>query len=449
MGVALAVSGCSSDEDATSVVTPEPTSDAVASTDTGNAATDAGSSTDDTSIEQDGGEPLTPDATTPPQDSAPPGETPADVHRALLASLAEHVIVKTYTEFLSAAEVLVTATAAFAANPDAQGQLAARDAFSNTMDLWQRAEVLQIGPAGSMTSVLGGQDLRDEIYSWPSVNPCRVDQEVVEQAYADLTAFAGELTNVRGLDALEYLLYPPEIGNGCKASSSINKNGDWETLIASGELDARRASYSATVASLLAEEASGLVDLWTQGDGTFSDVLGKAGKDSDVYETAQDGMNAISDAMFYVEKITKDMKLAMPAGISGCEEDTCPGDLESQHAHRSAENVAQNIIALQALFLGTYDAEADVPGFDDLLIEMGAQELAQDMTEKLAAAREVALNVGAPDHIGASYGELLGTDPQRVVDVHVALKAFTDLMKTEFVSTLDLALPTSAAGDND
>ena len=44
---------------------------------------------------------------------------------------------------------------------------------------------------------------------------------------------------------------------------------------------------------------------------------------------------------------------------------------------------------------------------------------------------------------------LLEDDLQKVVEVHAALKAFTDLMKTEFVSTLDLALPVSAAGDND
>jgi len=413
---------------------------------------DAGSTTD-VAVTTDGGGIQaetsigTPDGTSTEPDTpaadVPPGETPADVHRALLASLAEHVIIKTYTDFLAAAQTLVTATAAYAASPDADGQEQARAAFADAMNIWQRAEVLQIGPAGSMTSALGGEDLRDEIYSWPSVNSCRVDQEVVEQAYADVAAFGEELTNVRGLDALEYLLYPPETGNGCKASSSINKNGDWEAVVASGELDARRAAYSATLASLLADEASALLDRWTQGAGKFSDVLATAGTGSEIYGTAQDGLNAVSDAMFYVEKITKDMKLAMPAGISGCEDDTCPDDLESQYAKRSAQNVEQNLIALQALYLGSYDDADDVPGFDGLLADMGAEALAQDMTDKLAAAIEVAANVSG------TYAELLASDAQKVVDVHAAVKGFTDLLKTEFVSTLDLALPKSAAGDND
>ena len=137
------------------------------------------------------------------------------------------------------------------------------------------------------------------------------------------------------------------------------------------------------------------------------------------------------------------MKLAMPAGVSGCEEDTCPGDLESQHGKRSAQNVEQNLIALQALFQGSYDGAAEAPGFDELLIDMGAEALAQDMTNKIAAAIEVASNVNG------TYAELLTSDAQKVVDVHAAVKAFADLLKTEFVSTLDLALPKSAAGDND
>ena len=34
----------------------------------------------------------------------------------------------------------------------------------------------QLGPAASALTT-GGEGLRDEVYSWPTVNPCRVDQE--------------------------------------------------------------------------------------------------------------------------------------------------------------------------------------------------------------------------------------------------------------------------------
>ena len=444
-GLLMVMPGCSSDDEGSSPAVPDAGTDAVVSSDAGGTsdvaiATDTGSTQSDTTT---GISDVAGADTQEPTPDTPTGDTPADVHRALLASLADQVIIKTYNDFVDATEALVTATAAYAASPEASGQEEARAAYHAAMDIWQRAEVLQVGPAGSMTSALGGQALRDEIYSWPSVNSCRVDQEVVEQAYTDAAVFGEELTNVRGLDALEYLLFPPESGNGCKASSSINKNGSWDEVVQSGELEARRATYAATLATLLAGEAKDLRDLWTQGAAQFSDELGNAGDGSETYPTAQDGLNAVSDAMFYVEKITKDMKLAMPAGVSGCEEDTCPDDLESQHGKRSAQNVEQNLIALQALFLGSYDGAAQAPGFDELLMDIGAEALAQDMTDKIAAAIEVAANVSG------TYAELLASDAQKVVDVHAAVKAFTDLLKTEFVSTLDLALPKSAAGDND
>ena len=34
---------------------------------------------------------------------------------------------------------------------------------------------MQLGPAGSSLSAVAGADIRDEIYSWPTINPCRID----------------------------------------------------------------------------------------------------------------------------------------------------------------------------------------------------------------------------------------------------------------------------------
>lgn len=369
--------------------------------------------------------------------------TTANAYRELLAGVAGRVIVPTYEGFHEATLELVEATEAYAAGGDVAELESARLAYHTAMDLWQRAEVLQIGPAGSMSSVLGGEDRRNEIYSWPSVNPCRVDQEVVEEAYLNPDAFIEELPNVRGLDALEYLLFPPMSGNSCKSSSSINEDGDWDALVASGELEANRASYAATLAKLLSADAKALLERWTDGEDAFSAALASAGDGSAVYGTSHDGLNAVSDAMFYVEEVTKDMKLALPAGVSGCAEETCPGDLESQHASRSGRNVLQNLLGLQAVFLGGSADTAQAYGFDDLLAEIGNGELAADMKAALAEA------ITAASDLGDSHLDVLEEEPERLAALHGKLKVFGDLLKTEFVATFDLALPMSAAGDND
>src|SRR5690606_29393153 len=103
-------------------------------------------------------------------------------------------------------------------------------AWREAMVLWQRAELTQLGPTGLMGSVLAGEDLRDEIYSWPLVNPCRIDQELVAKSYEDTDQLASALINLRGLDALEYLLFHDGPGNACAATVSINKDGSWDAI---------------------------------------------------------------------------------------------------------------------------------------------------------------------------------------------------------------------------
>jgi hypothetical protein len=60
-----------------------------------------------------------------------------------------------------------------------------------------------------------------------------------------------------------------------------------------------------------------------------------------VYATSQDTLNALTDALFYLEDATKDMKLGIPAGITGCSDDVCPALVEAPYASRSKEHIAE------------------------------------------------------------------------------------------------------------
>ncbi|MDP6944433.1 MAG: imelysin family protein, partial [Myxococcota bacterium] len=232
-------------------------------------------------------------------------ESPAAAaHREVLAALAADVILPTYRSFHQAAGELESAAQTYAESLGGDDREALQDSWREAIHIWQRAEVFQVGPAGSMTEALGGQDMREEIYSWPIANPCRVDQEIVEAAYMDVDAFAEELSNVRGLDALEYLLFGEGEGNACRSNSAINLDGSWQALVDAEELTQRRAAYARTVATLLVRDAKALVDVWEADATGFLAELGTAGVSSTVYPTAQEALNAVSDAMFYLEKDT-------------------------------------------------------------------------------------------------------------------------------------------------
>ncbi|HJL30595.1 MAG TPA: imelysin family protein, partial [Polyangiaceae bacterium LLY-WYZ-15_(1-7)] len=362
--------------------------------------------------------------------SAPTDGGPAAQARTeAVASLASEVIVPAYRDFAAAAAELETATATWRDSGSEDDRAAAQEAWRRAIDLWQRAEVMQVGPAGAMDVTVGGEDLRDAIYSWPIVNRCRVDQELVEEAYVDVDAFAAENVNVRGLDAMEPLLFVEGEGNGCAPNSSINRDGLWAPIVS--ELPARRAAYAATAAALVRRDADALLARWEGG------FLAEMTEGGELFPTAQEALNALSDAMFYLDKETKDMKLAEPAGLSDvCVAEVCPELRESLYANRSIEHVANNLRGFRAVFTGSETGT----GFDDLLVLNGAETLATDMLAAIDAALATA------DAIEGDVPTALAADPDALMPLYEAIRALTDLLKTQFLGVLDLELPQRAEG---
>jgi predicted lipoprotein len=365
----------------------------------------------------------------------------AEARRAVLSDLGENVILESYVEFEQAADDLETAAEGYAGDTSDENRQAVQQAWVDTIDVWQRAEMFQIGPAGAMGLVVGGEDLRDQIYSWPIVNPCRVDQEIVEQNYTDADAFAGEPVNVRGLDAMEYLLFHEGTDNACAPNSSINTDGSWDALD-EAELVDRRATYAHTLAIDLASRATELREAWDAEGGNFLGEFRTAGADSQTYATSQEALNAVSDAMFYLDKEVKDMKLAAPAGLTDCVDDVCPEERESLWADRSLAHIRNNLVGIRQLFSGV-EGDDDSSGVEALLRGMGATQLADDMSARIDDA------IAAIDAVDGTMAEALTSDSQSVVAAYNAVKDLTDLFKSQFFDVLDLEVPQRGEGDND
>jgi uncharacterized protein len=368
-------------------------------------------------------------------------EQTTSLKRGVLASIADNVVLPSLAQFVADAQALEAALQSYAATPDEAGLTAAQDAWRTALLSWQYIEVMQFGPAGLMESVAGGESIRDEIYSWPLINRCRVDQESVEPAHADPVALAAEAINVRGLAALEYLLFDIDSENACAPNSALNTSGSWAALSAE-DIVARRAVYAHTASQLLTQQAVRLHDFWRPESGNFRAELVNAGQGSETWPTVQDALQSISDAMFYAEKETKDMKLATPAGLRDCTTATCPEALEHPFANASGDAAMANLQAFGALLNGAPWGEEGT-GFLDLLTAAGATELVAEISLRYDDA------VAVMQPLQGNMETLLVTDPAIVVTGHDGVKALLDLFKTEFISILDLDLPQRAEGDND
>jgi predicted lipoprotein len=376
------------------------------------------------------------------------GSAPVDdpARRMLVAGLVERVMLPNYREFAGRAATLADATAAWARTGSDADRAAAQAAWRAANETWQRAELHTLGPAGMNLSVVGGMDLRDDIYAWPLVNRCRIDQETLAQRWTTPGALAAEAVNARGMGAIEYLLFRADPGNACAPLSTLNTDGSWAAL-GDAEIAARRAAYAREAAALVREKADALVAAWEPAGGGFASQLATAGTTSTLFSSSQAGLNAVSDAMLYLEDAVKDMKLAGPGGLStDCVATTCPELLEAPVARASKESVIANLRGFEALFLGA-PAGTDAYGFDDLLVEVGAGTLSASMRAALAAA------FAAVEAVPGTFDEALApgntAGAAAFVAAYDAVKALTDLQKTQFLTVLDLELPNRLEADND
>lgn len=327
-----------------------------------------------------------------------------------------------------------------AAQTDPAALEAARAAWRTAMDAWQVNELLQFGPGGPKARA-GGKDLRDNVYSWPLGGRCAVEEKLVDKSYEG-GALASALVNVRGLLALEYLLFSDATENACAPTAAINANGTWSAL-GPTELAARRLAYAHEAAALLGPKAREIETAWSPSGGNFLGEFTSAGKGSRTYGSDAIAFNVVSDSLFYLEYELKDMKLAHPLGLRNCESATCPEDVESPLAKHGKTQVRQNLVGARLLLEGCGAQNAGL-GFDDMLVALGQDRLARDMTQGLAAA------IAATDAIqGDDLAAAITTQRPQVDALYAAVKGVTDRLKTDFVSVLDLEIPRLVEGDND
>ena len=360
----------------------------------------------------------------------------------LLESLTDNVIVPTYTKFSQLATVQDTAIGLYCdavtlqANDIDTKKLLAKQSWRDAMAVWQIAEVMQIGPLLDNNNAL-----RNKIYSWPNTSACALDQDVVlaEQASYDINT---RTSSRKGLDAIEYLLFNPNLNHSCTVFGTDPQGWNNRT---DEDRTAARCGLAKLASADLVSNSEELLTAWngTANAQGYADILKNAGQQDSVFNNAQDAVNDVSDAIFYVDKLTKDAKLATPLGVfaNDCGLSPCAENVESRFANHSLQNIISNIQGLNMIFLGG-ETDAGI-GFDDYLVDVGAADTATKMRGDLTEVIEFALS------LQSSLTDLLVQDPEQVKEVHDQLKDVTDNMKTDFIQRLALELPATSAGDND
>jgi predicted lipoprotein len=370
-----------------------------------------------------------------------PDARPADGfdRNQLLAHLASQVLLPLQTRFAAAAAELPPAIAAYCDALD-RGEPgttlgAARAAWASAVDAWQAADALLVGPAA-----MDGRAIRDRIYGWPLLSTCSLDRDTAS-SFAAPSSYdvATALINARSLAAVEYLLHTAETVHTCTTPPA-----GWDAL--GTDLPRARCRHALAIAADVSANATALATAWRGDGGNYVAELAEAGRSGSSIANAHEGVNRVSDALFYVDRMVKDMKLAEAAGIAvnacGTIDAPCEREVELRYADRATAAIRINLDTLHAGFTGT-TASGEGPGFDDFLTTLGHADVAERMRGKLDGARAAA--AALPD----SFLTALTGDYDKVVATHRAVALFTDDLKSQFLTLLALEIPDDVAADND
>lgn len=318
-------------------------------------------------------------------------------------------------------------------------------------DAMMAFHLVDSSPIGPQVSY-GGGIIGDNLYKWPMLNVCGVDLEVEKQARLG-TRNPQLIFTVRGLGALEYLLYENTLGSSCDLNRpSYGKLRDWvakEDKIKKQD----RCQYALYVTQDLVEKAQLLEQQWDEKKGNYSKSL----YEGTAFESMKKAVNEMSNAMFVIE-FTKDDRLAVPLGLnSKCTDAAgkCVQKAEHIWSGQAFEAIGTRIRGLQQIFWGANTPNAVGYGFDDYLRTSGHADVADHVTQVTNAALESLAQIKTQGSLQEQIEKMdVGLCREQNTSVPVCkfyqdVRQISNVLKTEFLVALSLSAPPVHQGDND
>lgn len=371
--------------------------------------------------------------------------------RKMLINIGTQVLAKQAESFANQVPALKESIEQYCG--DLRSKIPAEASRSQAQGDWKRVMLafhnLEGAPFGPFVN--RGRFVVDYLYAFPYLNTCGIDQNVLAftKGAVDLQSL---LYNVRGLGAIEYLLFEDSLRSKC----NMRANPDlkvWNELPGNVKQQ-QRCEWALQLMSDVQDKASLLRNDWAVQQGNFTLQM----LDKSTYANEKVAINALTDSLSHIEFL-KDIKLGRPLGRhKECAEEKCPADVEHRYSGLSLASVESHLKSFRAVFLGSVDPERKGFGFDDLLVKSGRQDVLERMIAALNKALDsvkVAQNSGSLQEQIESYNSeqcKLSTTDNRMVEicaVHADIRQVASILKTEVIVALSLRAPPSHQGDND
>ncbi len=333
-----------------------------------------------------------------------------------------------------------------------------RLSFKPAQLAWKAAmlsfQFLDGAPFGPLADKQG--QMKNQFYGWPDFNSCGVVLETAKQARGD-SAHKDRSYTIRGLTALEYLLFDPFTTTECNNRNPQHKLAiEWVAKsLSEKQLD--RMRHALILTNELLDLARALEASWDPAKWNFTKSL----IDGSRFAHLKDASNSVTDALFSIERV-KDQKLGQPLGLHrDCISASrlCPEAIEHRYSGLSLEAMLWQLNGFRAVFTGDAHESNKTYGIDDLLKSIGHESVAQQVLNQSATIVQYLRDVMAKGEFSEQILALntnschnsLPTQKSRnpLCLVHDGLRTLVTTWKTSVLAAMSLRSPTVHQGDSD
>ncbi|MFL2528121.1 MAG: imelysin family protein [Candidatus Azotimanducaceae bacterium] len=412
------------------------------------ATSGTGSSGDDASSDESSSD----DASSDESSSDDASSDDASSTMLLLNNLATNIFIPNYTslvtsagEFSSESGALETYCSSIGTAEEATALADAQSTWQSVMADVQATELHAVGPA-----IANGEILRKRMISFSdgALSTCGIDEIAVLASEADFN-INSRASNQLGMGAAGYLLFNEDLNHSC--SALVPTTANWNAL-SNNERKAARCEAAKVIVTDVKNAAEQIASAWDASGGNFIAEYSAEG-------TSGQYLQDTTDALFYIEMGGKDKKLNIPLGLRTCTNNSCPESVESKYSKNSLQNIKSNALAFLEIFEGGTGR-----GFDDVISEAGFPEVNQSMQTAVAdiisaidtidtPLYEQALSINTSSKATActNASSNPGTMDLDLPACTLAglMKRVTDIMKLEFVTIVNINLPSGVQSDTD
>ncbi|MCB1138051.1 MAG: imelysin family protein [Leptospiraceae bacterium] len=355
-------------------------------------------------------------------------------NQEILENIGQKLIPAAYLDVLNASVSLEQAATTFQASPGTANLQVLRDRWLATAKKIKEVEGVYFGPSGSLflDANLDPGMRGYSVCNRTSDCATSVDSIIAGASTISTTSVGNQGVGVRGITAIEYLIF--DDGSGNSSLSNV-----------SAALTGRRLQYLVAACGDLVNTAGQLYNNWDPAGQNFGRQIARAGAGSNVYSRQLDAISAIISALLTISENLQDTKIGFPAGLSAKSGGTThPDSVEYPYSNASLEAIEASVLALRLIYTGSEDPEERAAGLDDLVAAQNP-DLNEDIKNQIEKVLE---RVSEIRNASGTLRAAIAGNPASVTSLHNEVRNLRILLATDLVSSTG-ASPGVGTNDGD